>query len=322
MTALGLSVFPHDLRYSTVATLGTLAEDSGFDGVFVVEAGVSNDAMAMAQAIAMRTRRITVGTGIANLYLRHSMTLGAGAVAIDELSEGRFILGIGVNNASLITGLGLTWREPRLALRDTTAVLRQVFAGETPPGARTPLRRASHPIAIHLAGVALETAELAGEIADGLMCYLTTRTRYQQMVTRMQRGAQQAGREAQTLLVSLLIPTFLSEDLEAARQAARRFLAFYASVPLYARMFRHSGFAADMDAVTQALSQGARDRVAACLSDRLLDDVCLLGPPARCQEQLAAFQEAGVTYPQLAPQAVQEEQETAVRHLLRAFTRR
>jgi hypothetical protein len=66
-------------------------------------------------------------------------------------------LGIGVNNASLITGLGLTWRDPRLA------------------------------------GVALETAELAGEIADGLMCYLTTRTRYQQVVARMQRGAGAAG---------------------------------------------------------------------------------------------------------------------------------
>jgi alkanesulfonate monooxygenase SsuD/methylene tetrahydromethanopterin reductase-like flavin-dependent oxidoreductase (luciferase family) len=124
------------------------------------------------------------------------------------------------------------------------------------------------------------------------------------------------------LLVSLLIPTFLSEDLGAARQAARRFLSFYASVPLYARMFRRSGFTADMDAVAQALSQGAPDRVAACLSDRLLDDVCLVGPPARCQEQLAAFQEAGVAYPQLAPQTVQEEQESAVRRLLATFTPR
>jgi alkanesulfonate monooxygenase SsuD/methylene tetrahydromethanopterin reductase-like flavin-dependent oxidoreductase (luciferase family) len=77
-----------------------------------------------------------------------------------------------------------------------------------------------------------------------------------------------------------------------------------------------------MDAVTQALSQGAPDRVAACLSDRLLDDVCLVGPPARCQEQLAAFQEAGVAYPQLAPQTVQEEQESAVRRLLATFTPR
>jgi alkanesulfonate monooxygenase SsuD/methylene tetrahydromethanopterin reductase-like flavin-dependent oxidoreductase (luciferase family) len=321
MTALGVSVFPHGLSYRTVATLGQLAEDNGFDGIFIVEAGASNDAMAMAQAVAMRTRRITVGTGIANLYLRHPVTLGAGAVAIDELSEGRFILGIGVNNASLITSLGLTWREPRAALRDTTAQLRQVFAGDTPPGARTPFRRAQHPLPIHLAGVALETAELAGEIADGLMGYLTTTTRYQQLVVRMQRGAQQAGRDPQALMVSLLIPTFLSEDLDAARAAARGFLSFYASVPLYAKMFRRSGFAAEMDAIAQALEQGARDRVPGCISDRLLDEICLVGPPARCQERLAAFQEAGVTYPQLAPQAVQEEQESAVRRLLAAFCR-
>src|SRR5262245_24063092 len=136
--AVGISLFPHGVSYSTAVTLGKLAEDKGFDGIFIVEAGVSQAAIAMAQAVATGTQRITVGTGIANLYLRHPATLGAGAVAIDELSSGRFILGIGVNNASMITGLGLTWRDPRQALRDTTLSLRQVFAGETPAGARTP----------------------------------------------------------------------------------------------------------------------------------------------------------------------------------------
>jgi alkanesulfonate monooxygenase SsuD/methylene tetrahydromethanopterin reductase-like flavin-dependent oxidoreductase (luciferase family) len=310
------------LSYAVVADLGRLAEDKGFDGVFVVEAGASNDAMAMAQAIAMRTQRITVGTGIANLYLRHPVTLGAGAVAIDELSNGRFVMGIGVNNAVMITGLGLVWRDPRQALRETTAQLRQVFAGETPPGVRTPLRRAQHPIPIHLAGVALETAELTGEIADGLMLYLATPRRYQQMLERMQQGATKAGREPRALLASMLIPTFLVDDLTTAREAARRFLSFYASVPLYNKMFRRSGFAADMAAVDQALAQGEAHRVPACLSDRLIDALCLVGPLARCQEQLAAFREAGVTYPQLAPQAVQEEQETAVRRCLQGFAPR
>jgi 5,10-methylenetetrahydromethanopterin reductase len=314
MAAVGLSLFPHGVSYSDAATLGQLAEDSGFDGMFVVEEGASNDAMAMAQAIAMRTQRITVGTGIANLYLRHPATLGAGAVAIDELSGGRFILGIGVTNAGMITGLGLTWRDPRQALRETTGWLRQVFAGETPPGARTPFRRAQHPIPIHLAGVALETAALAGEIADGLMLYLASRARYQQVVARMRQSAQQVGRDPQAVMVSILIPTFLSENLGAARDAARRFLSFYATVPLYATMFRRNGFEAEMEAVAQA--QGDRDQIAAAISDRLIEDICLVGSPAHCREQLAAFREAGVTYPQLAPQAVQEEQVAAVRRCL------
>ena len=135
----------------------------------------------------------------------------------------------------------------------------------------------------------------------------------------MQAGAQQAGRDPQGLMVSMLIPTFLSENLAAAREAARRFLAFYVTVPLYASMFRRSGFAAEMDAVADALSQGERDRVTACISDRLVDEVCLVGSLTRCREQLVAFREAGVTYPQIAPQAVHEEQAAAIRGCLEVF---
>ncbi|MBI3303983.1 MAG: LLM class flavin-dependent oxidoreductase [Deltaproteobacteria bacterium] len=319
MAALGVSFWPFGLSYKAVVELGKRAEDHGFDGVFAVEGGASNDVMATVEAIALATQRVTVGTGIANLYLRHPATLGAGAVAVDELSGGRLILGIGVNNEGMIKALGIAWKEPRTALRETTAWLRQVFAGQTPPGFRTPFRPAQHPIPIHLAGVALETTELAGEIADGLMLYIATKERFKQAVACMEQGARKANRNPREVLVTLLIPTFLSEDLSAARAAARQFLAFYSSVPLYAKMFRRSGFSTEMDGVSQALARGDREGAVACVSDRLMDAVCLVGPVARCKEQLAAFREAGVDYPILGPQAVQEDAISAGRRLIDAF---
>lgn len=322
MAQLGVSFYPHGLSYTEVAALGKLAEDHGFDSAFVVEGGVNNDAMAMAQAMAMTTRRIIIGTGIANLYLRHPAMLGASAVAIDELSDGRFILGIGVNNPAMIEALGITWRNPREALRDTTHWLRQVFAGGTAPGMRAPFRGARHPIPIHLAGVALETAALAGEIADGLMCYLAAPERFTQLVERAQHGAQQANRQPQDVTISLLIPAFVADDLEAARQAARQFLSFYASLPLYTKMFRRSGFQAEMEGIAQAQAQKNSAAVTACISERLIDAVCLVGPRSRCQERLAAFREAGVSYPVLAPQAVQTDHATAIRRFVEGFQER
>ena len=232
------------MSYTEAANLGTVAEAQGFDGIFAVEGGLNNDVMATVQTIASATSRATVGTGIANLYLRHPALLGAGAVAIDEISGGRLILGIGVNNARAVRALGIAWREPCEALRDTTAWLRRVFAGEAPEGIRATLRPARRPIPIHLAGIALETADLAGEIADGLMLYLASKLHFQELVDRMEGGATRAGRRPQDITVSLLIPMFLSEDLGAAREAARRFLTLYAAMPHYARMFRRSGFCA------------------------------------------------------------------------------
>jgi 5,10-methylenetetrahydromethanopterin reductase len=322
MAALGVSFYPHGLSYRAAVALGKLAEDRGFDRVFVVEGGTNNDAMAMAEAVALGTQRITIGTGIANLYLRHPALLGAGAVAIDELSDGRFILGIGANNPSMIGALGITWRDPRVALRETTDWLRQVFAGKTAQGLHAPFRPARHPIPIHWAGVALETADLAGELADGLMGYIASKERFKQVVARMQRGARRGGHNPQAVAVSLLIPTFLSEDLHAAREAARRFLSVYASMPLYTKMFRRSGFVDEMEGVAEAVAQGDRERSMACISDRLLDEVCLVGPLSRCQEHLAAFREVGVDEAIIAPQAVKEDHATAIRQLIEAFSPR
>ena len=320
MELLGVSFYPQGLSYTEAANLGTVAEAQGFDGIFAVEGGLNNDVMATVQAIASATSRATVGTGIANLYLRHPALLGAGAVAIDEISGGRLILGIGVNNARAVRALGIAWREPCEALRDTTAWLRRVFAGEAPEGIRATLRPARHPIPIHLAGIALETADLAGEIADGLMLYLASKLHFQELVDRMEKGATRAGRQPQDITVSLLIPTFLSEDLGVAREAARRFLTLYTAMPHYARMFRRSGFVQEADAVAAALDRGDRAGIAAAISDRLMDEVCLVGPLSRCREQLAAFREAGLTYPILAPQAVQQEQPAdAVRRFLTTF---
>ena len=112
------------------------------------------------------------------------------------------------------------------------------------------------------------------------------------------------GRNPADIAVSLLIPTFLHEDLPAARQAAREFLVHYAGMPHYAKAFEASGFAAEMDGVRRGLAAGTPAAAMTALSDRLLDEVLLLGPAARCRDQLEAFREAGVDWATLGPQRV------------------
>jgi len=320
MGGLGVTIYPFDLDTPALVRLGREAEARGFDSVFVVEQGVSNDAMAGVQAIALGTSRIKVGPGIANINLRHPALLGAAAVAVDELSGGRLILGIGVNNEAAVRALGLPWKDPRAALAETTDWLRRVFSGQAPAGVHSALRPARRPIPIHFAGVALETAALAGQIADGLMLYLAPPARAGRMLDRMREAARAAGRSADAVELTLLVPTFLSDRLDAARTAARRFLARYAGFPVYARMFQRCGYAAEIDAATAARARGDAAGALAAVSDRMLDDVLLLGPE-RCRERLAAFREAGIDYPLLAPQPVDDGAEAAGMRLMAAFAR-
>ena len=104
----------------------------------------------------------------------------------------------------------------------------------------------------------------------------------------------------------MLIPTFVHDDLPIARQAAREFLVHYAGMPQYAKAFEASGFAGGMHGVRKGLAASDAAAAMSALSDRLLDEVFLVGQPARCREQLAAFREAGVEWATLGPQRVGE----------------
>jgi alkanesulfonate monooxygenase SsuD/methylene tetrahydromethanopterin reductase-like flavin-dependent oxidoreductase (luciferase family) len=292
------------------------AEERGFDSVFMVEGVCSNDALTTVAGMAGRTSRILIGTGIANIYLRHPVMLGLAAAAIDELSGGgRLVLGLGPNNSEMIARAGFAWRDPREALRETTATVRSVLAGQGLPGLRTP-RPAAHPVPVHWAAMALETCEAAGRHADGLMLYLCTAERYRRATARMRQGAEAARRDPATIAVSLLIPTFIHRDLSTARQAAREFLVHYAGMPHYAKTFAASGFAAEMDGVQKALTAGSPLDALSALSDRLLDEVLLVGPAARCREQLDTFQKAGVDWVTLGPQRVGDEDLGQQAHLV------
>src|SRR5262245_8883736 len=300
---IGLTLWGFDVGVRAAVDLAVQAEERGFDSVFLVEGVFSNDAITTVAGIAGRTSRIGVGTGIANVFLRHPFMLGLAAAAIDEMSGGRLVLGLGLNNEAMITRAGLQWRDPRQALRETTETVRGVFAGHGMPGLR-PLPPVGRKIPVHWAAMALQTCEAAGAHAAGLMRSRWGPERYHQAMERMRRGATAAQRNPEDVSVSVLIPAFLHDDLALARQAAREFLVHYAGMSHYAKAFEASGFAADTSAAHKALAAGDRARAMAALSDRLLDAVLLVGPAARCRERLAALREAGISWVLLGPQRV------------------
>jgi alkanesulfonate monooxygenase SsuD/methylene tetrahydromethanopterin reductase-like flavin-dependent oxidoreductase (luciferase family) len=303
---VGLTLWGFAVGARAAVDLAVLAEQRGFDSVFMVEGVLSNDAVTTVAGMATRTSRIVIGTGIANVYLRHPVMLAIAAATIADLSGGRLVLGLGPNNAQMIARAGLAWRDPREVLRETTATLRAVFAGEAQPGLRPP-PPVAHAIPVHWAAMALETCEAAGAHADGLMLYLCSVDRYRRAVARMRRGAEAARRNPVNVSVSLLIPTFVHDDLPIARQAAREFLVHYAGMPQYAKAFEASGFAEEMQGVRTGLATGDAAAAMSALSDRLLDEVLLVGPPERCREQLGAFRSAGVEWATLGPQRVGEQ---------------
>lgn len=266
------------------------AEAAGFNAIFTAE--VNNDVLATAQLMGTATQRILVGTWIANIYLRHSYVCAQGAALIADATGGRFVLGLGVSHQPVNRALGIDMPHPQIALRRYVTDVRNWLRGHG-PATHLPQRPASHPVPIYVGALTSSTVELAGELADGIMPFLWSAARVTKSRDWAARGRAKASGLGR-LDVALGIPTFIGDDLEALRAAARQNLGLYTTFPFFQRLFRASGFSAE----AVQMEQGAGP---ASLSDRLLDAVCLLGPVERCRERLAEFRAAGVDLPILVP---------------------
>jgi alkanesulfonate monooxygenase SsuD/methylene tetrahydromethanopterin reductase-like flavin-dependent oxidoreductase (luciferase family) len=287
---LGLALLPGALGSSPdcLLSLACEAEEAGFDAVFVPEAGA--DALALAQLLLDATRRTTVGTWIANIYLRHPVVCAAAAALFGNRSGGRFLLGLGVGHRPLNEALDIAALHP---IRDMRRYVRHVRATLRDEGPAPLAYPATHPVPIYLAALGLAMVECAGEIADGLLCHLCPLEHVAAVRHAIRWGADRAKRRNVPEL-ALGLPTFLAEDLDPARAAAREQLAAYAGLAAYRQLFREASFQAEAEAME-------RGDVLRGLTDRLLDAVCLLGPPAACRDRLVALREAGVTLPILLP---------------------
>lgn len=304
---LGLTVVPGaGWNAADIASIAQEAEEAGFDAIFTTE--VNNDALATAQLMGAATRRIQVGTWIANIYLRHSYACAQAAALIADATGGRFVLGLGVSHQPVNTALGIDMPRAADHLRRYVGEVRSWLRGDG-PATHLPQRASARPVPIYIAALTSRTVEQAAELADGIMPTFWSPERVERATAWTARGRAKAPGLG-PLDVTLGLPTFLGADLAALRDTARQNLVLYTFFPFFQRLFRASGFPAEADAMERGVGL-------ASLSDELLDSFCLIGPPERCRERLAAYRAAGVDLPILNPPIGPD----AARSVIQAFRR-
>jgi alkanesulfonate monooxygenase SsuD/methylene tetrahydromethanopterin reductase-like flavin-dependent oxidoreductase (luciferase family) len=290
------------------------ADSLGYSGVFIPES--FNDSLAYAQAVASVTTRLAVGTGITNVYLRHPTLLAQQAAAVQEFSGGRLLLGLGVGHRAVNSSLGIEMGDPLEKMRDIIGTLRTAWA----KGPHQP--RPQVPPKILAAALVRPMVELAGELADGVIFNLFPLERYRRAMAMLHRGAQRAGRDAQSLEVCHFTTAYLGPDRAACLREAKRMLARYASLPFYGNMLAKSGFQREVDAIRAAMKSREVAKAEEAVSDDMAEAVTLVGDPAHCRERLRAYQMAGATMAIVFPNPVGESRAAAVERALTSLAPR
>ncbi|MGR8950718.1 MAG: LLM class flavin-dependent oxidoreductase [Gammaproteobacteria bacterium] len=279
------------------------AELEGISAVYINEG--RGDSLAAAMAISLATEHIDIGTNIANIYFRHPYLAGHSARAIAEVSKGRFIFGLGMSHKGILKSLGIDMGDARDYLEKYASQVKASLHGDSGEGFfKTEAAKFVPPI--YVAGNTVESAAVAGRVADGLMPFLSPLSYLPTLI-----DAANETREAANCPCIISIPTFLHEDKAEAREAARYNLAFFAMLPNYRKQWRRAGFQTAMNQIQAKQPHSTRRELASFVPDELIDQVCIFGPVKDCANQLTAFRGAGATQPVLAVSPVNEERHAA-----------
>jgi 5,10-methylenetetrahydromethanopterin reductase len=313
---------------SRLSVLAARADRRGFSTIALTES--YNDVMPLAAAVADSTRSATIATAIANIGFRHPALMAMGAAAIDELSGGRFVLGLGVGTQWFDRRTVEATRRPLATLEDYISLLRRLWeAGTT--GCRqegvfyrldefrldfAPLRRR---IPIYLAAMGPGMLRLAGRLADGVFLGLTPLETIPAMVDQVRAAASTAGRDPRELVIAMQIRTCLSDDAGRAHDGARASLPVYLTFPGYARHLRSLGYGAVIEAVQSASARGDRVAAAAAIPDELVDRLSVHGSAEHCRAGLERFRAAGVDLPIVSARIADDDWMTTLEQTIDAF---
>jgi F420-dependent oxidoreductase-like protein len=292
------------------------AERLGYDSVWTAEA-YGSDAATILGWLAGLTTTIRLGSAIFQMPGRSAAMTAMTAATIDNLSDGRMLLGIGSSGPQVAEGWhGQRFGRQMARTRDYVAVVRKALArerlehdGETltlplPDGPGKALKLTIAPvqdtIPIFLAAIGPNNVKLAGEIADGWIPMFFSPEHVQEFRPLLEEGAARSGRSLEDFRITPSVNVLITDDEESARDAVRPFIALYIGgmgsreKNFYNALVSRYGFEEEAAAVQDLYLEGKKDEAAARLSPELIDTVSLVGRREKVRDQLQVYREAGV----------------------------
>ena len=270
------------------------AEDAGIDCVWAPE--LFRSSVTQAAWIAAATERIGVGTGIAWAFTRSPFILAVSALDLDEMSGGRFRLGLGAGVKRLNeTWHGVEYGRPAPHLRETLEAVRLIMqkAGTGEPiryegtyhdidikGWVRPHPPARERVPIYTAAVREGMARMAGDVADGLIGHPMCSLRWldEVIVANVEAGLGRSGRKRADFDLVPTVCCAIDDHEEAAYEAARRTICFYATVRTYMPLWEMHGFGDAAAAVGEAFRRGDFAAMPEAIPDEMVDAYCAAGP--------------------------------------------
>jgi F420-dependent oxidoreductase-like protein len=293
------------------------AEGLGYDSCWTAEA-YGSDAVSTAAWILAQTQKIRVGTAIMQLPARAPTMAAMTAISLDQLSGGRFVVGLGPSGPQVVEGwYGASYDKPLTRLREYIEIMRLVFAREAPvqydgvhyqlpyhgAGLGKPLKSILHcerPISIYTASLQPKSIEMCAELCDGFFPVWMNPDRFDIFEGAVQKGlAKVPGKTLAKFDVAPFVTVAMGDDLEQCRMPVKAMLALYVGgmgargKNFYTTYATHLGYGEAALKIQDLYLAGKKAEAMAAVPDQLVDDIALVGPAARIKDQMQRWIAAG-----------------------------
>lgn len=306
---IGLVAFWKNYDRKLYLRAAQIADELGYDSFWLPEAW-GWEVFSLLTEIAVHTKRIKLGTGIVNVFSRSPGLLAMHAATLDQISDGRFILGIGASGERVIQGFhGREFKKPLTQTRDVIRVVRTLLAGGklSDAGAELceyrPFTLAMEPkrrqVPIYVAALKQKAIESIGELADGWIPTFWPYEKLSQGRAWIEAGAARAGRDPKEI-VTAPFTTVLPLGEQGGAQMARDIISFYIAGmgDYYAELLTGFGFGDDCKRIIELYQDKAtRAQAASAVSDRMIEALTIAGDPQHCIAELRRRRGFGIDLP-------------------------
>ncbi len=302
---LGLIVDSHSLE--KIVDISKFAESAGFHSVWATE--LYRTAFQQLAAIAPHTSTIKIGTSVALAFVRSPLITAISAMDLDELSNGRLILGLG-SGAQRTNEMwhGQPHSKPVARIKECIDITRRVISRSHTgndvvyegdhyniniKGFKRPFEPVRTQVPIFLAAVGENMARASAEVADGYIGHVVCSKKYikQTVMPALSDGLSKSGRERSDFCVSSIFTCAIGKygDLPAARRAAKATVAFYATVKTYWKPFLLHGFMSQAEKIRECYFKGDVEGMIRNVSDDMLETFAIVGTVDQCREKVGDY---------------------------------
>ena len=314
MGRLGLVLYHGIESGPELKQYGRIAENAGYESLWVTERYFHEEIFSLLGYLGAATEKIKLGVGVTNPYTRNPALLAMATATLDRITGGRFLLGLGRSERSVIQGkMGMSYGNSQAAMKAAVSLVKRLLSGERVTDSEGPFtlrnaRLATTPIQqnlpIYLAAIGKKGLRLAGAIADGVLLNAYVPPSYvKYAVEEIHSAAQEAGRDPQSIDIACMLVTRLTDDPQGMMSTLKkRIVRLLDEAYVGEILLEKGGFDPSiLGPLRESYAKDEGKEAVGLITDEMIESFYLIGSVEKCKERIAEYRQAGVDLPLLLP---------------------